>query len=127
VMLIVVLLFTFSFSNVQAKQMYFAVLTSYEAIPLNNSTGIGMFSMGPLQQKIDYKVLLSDISNVTEVNLHLGNKDETGPVLVNLVNRTAFPANEDELKEFLVEGTLDLKELAIVNSTCMKLTKAISM
>lgn len=111
--LIFVFLISFSFNNVQAKQMYFAVLTNYETVPSNNSTGIGMFSMGPLTQDVGYKILLTDIFNVTAVNLQLGSKGETGSVIANLANDTDFPNDLDGLlKGFVVEGNVTSKELS---------------
>jgi hypothetical protein len=89
-LVIIIILITFTvliFQNVDAKQMQIATLTGYETLPISNSSGTGLFVMGPASAHgIKYLVILSDIDKVTEINLHKGEKGQTGESILTLYN-----------------------------------------
>ena len=67
--------------------MQMATLSGYETIPPSNTTGTGVFFMGPASAYgISYTIILSDIDKVTDVNLKAGWKGENGDIVIKLYN-----------------------------------------
>jgi hypothetical protein len=96
-------------NNVEAKQMQISTLSGYETIPSTNTTGIGMFIMGPASAHgISYTIILADIDKVTDVNLQVGKKGENGDIAVKLFN-SSKPT--DNIKGVLISSQFNSTDI----------------
>jgi CHRD domain-containing protein len=87
--------FSFSvFAQQQEKQRFTAILTGSEVVPKTSTKAIGVGEFLPSTNKtmVAYTVNVTNIDNVTMVDIHEGKTGEEGPVAVTLFKSAADSA-----------------------------------
>jgi hypothetical protein len=76
---------TFSNHIVLAQNQKFnAKLTGQQEVPPVQTTASGMAWFKPMQDKIWFKLNVTDMQGVTQAHIHTGKQGENGPILVTL-------------------------------------------
>ena len=76
---------TFSNHIVLAQNQKFnAKLTGQQEVPPVQTTASGMAWFKPMQDKVWFKLNVTDMQGVTQAHIHTGKQGENGPILVTL-------------------------------------------
>jgi hypothetical protein len=88
------------------NRVYVAVLSGDSEVPANESQGRGVaiFRVAEDGMSIDYRLVVSNISNVTASHIHLAPEGVNGPVTIFLYGNQ--PAGGGPQNGVLAEGTL---------------------
>lgn len=73
------------------------------------ATGKAVFRIDYAYKKIEYKVLVRDIENVVEANIHLGKPGEDGPIVATLVG--PLQPGKGPQEGVLTQGAFDAGDL----------------
>lgn len=76
-----------TFSNhivVAQNQKFNAKLSGQQEVPPVQTTASGMAWFKPMQDKVWFKVNVTDMQGVTQAHIHTGKQGENGPVVVTL-------------------------------------------
>ncbi|HEX7142638.1 MAG TPA: CHRD domain-containing protein [Nitrososphaeraceae archaeon] len=109
---------TFSNHSVFAqKEKFNAKLSGQEEVPPVQTTASGMAWFKPMQDKVWFKVNITDMQGVTQAHIHTGKVGENGPVVVTLYKSdTPQPINGKlsygNITANVLEGPMKGKQLS---------------
>ena len=99
------------------KEKFNAKLSGQEEVPPVQTTASGMAWFKPMQDKVWFKVNVTDMQGVTQAHIHAGKVGENGPVVVTLYKSdTPQPINGKlaygNITANLLEGPMKGKQLS---------------
>ena len=99
------------------KEKFNAKLSGQEEVPPVQTTASGMAWFKPMQDKVWFKVNVTDMQGVTQAHIHTGKVGENGPVVVTLYKSdTPQPINGKlaygNITANLLEGPIKGKQLS---------------
>ena len=99
------------------KDKFNAKLSGQEEVPPVQTTASGMAWFKPMQDKVWFKVNVTDMQGVTQAHIHTGKVGENGPVVVTLYKSdTPQPINGKlaygNITTNLLEGPMKGKQLS---------------
>ena len=99
------------------KEKFNAKLSGQEEVPPVQTTASGMAWFKPMQDKVWFKVNVTDMQGVTQAHIHTGKVGENGPVVVTLYKSdTPQPINGKlaygNITANLLEGPMKGKQLS---------------
>ena len=99
------------------KEKFNAKLSGQEEVPPVQTTASGMAWFKPMQDKVWFKVNVTDMQGVTQAHIHTGKVGENGPVVVTLYkSETPQPINGKlaygNITANLLEGPMKGKQLS---------------
>ncbi|HEX5981474.1 MAG TPA: CHRD domain-containing protein [Nitrososphaeraceae archaeon] len=109
---------TFSNHIVLAQnQKFTAKLSGQQEVPPVQTTASGMAWFKPMQDKVWFKLNVTDMQGVTQAHIHTGKQGENGPVVVTLYkSETPQPINGKlsygNITANLLEGPMKGKQLS---------------
>ena len=109
---------TFSNNIVLAQNEKFnAKLSGQEEVPSVQTTASGMAWFKPMQDKVWFKLNVTDMQGVTQAHIHTGKQGENGPVVVTLYkSETPQPINGKlsygNITANLLEGPMKGKQIS---------------
>jgi hypothetical protein len=109
-MIIFLLIVGLATAGIAAEKGFKAALSGNEVVPaaMTTAKGEATFTLGKDGKALMYKVMVSDIENVTASHIHMGKKGENGPAvaLIDLKGKKA-----GKFSGTLAEGKITAKEL----------------
>ncbi|MGZ5501718.1 MAG: CHRD domain-containing protein [Nitrososphaeraceae archaeon] len=104
------------------KEKFNAKLSGQEEVPPVQTTASGMAWFKPMQDKVWFKVNVTDMQGVTQAHIHYGKVGENGPVVVTLYKSdTPQPINGKlaygNITANLLEGPMKGKQLSDLATT----------
>ena len=110
-----------TFSNhivlAQTQKQFNAKLSGQQEVPPVQTTSSGMAWFKPMQDKVWFKLNVTDMQGVTQAHIHTGKQGENGPVVVTLYkSATPQPINGKlsygNITANLLEGPMKGKQIS---------------
>ena len=110
-----------TFSNhivlAQSQKQFNAKLSGEQEVPPVQTTSSGMAWFKPMQDKVWFKLNVTDMQGVTQAHIHTGKQGENGPVVVTLYkSATPQPINGKlaygNITANLLEGPMKGKQIS---------------
>jgi hypothetical protein len=99
--------------NISAQKAYVANLSGKNEVPPTDSksTGVAKFQESLNGQRIDYQVILANISGVMGAHIHIGKQGQNGPVVAGLFNSNMSGPPTGKVNGLLAKGTIKQSDL----------------
>ena len=96
-------------TGLAAEKSFKAVLSGSEVVPsvTTMAKGEATFELSKNGKKLGYKVMVSDIENVTAAHIHMGKMGEAGPAIAPI----QMKGKKGKFSGTLAKGTITSKEL----------------
>lgn len=94
-------------SGLAAEKSFKAALSGSEAGVQTMAKGEATFELSKNGKKLSYKVMVSDIENVTAAHIHMGKMGENGPPIAPI----KIKGKKGKFSGTLAKGTITSKEL----------------